>query len=453
MIAEAVLHSTPVHPRAPKSRLLSRRGALASGFASALVLAGCGAQKPPPPQPSAGVEVPPPAPPAPQARSLRLMGWPFRPDLLRERLAVFEDEHPGLAITHERALRDYGTRASQALAASPSVDMVQVREGLAGVWGDSGALRALGDTIQWSGPLDDMWPHARAAVTHGGQVMGLPYYSDVMVLAYNRSLLERVGAPVPATLEQLSDVCLAAARQRVVEFPISLNLSPKAFANLPWWALVYAGGGSLQGSDGPDPAAVAVLEWLRGAIAIDRVVDPAFLESTYAALALQKHLFAIVGGFTMKRLHDAAPGIFAMAPVPGIIEPAGTVGWTPFYAVGANSEHPELATELARFLGGRDAGGAYGSARFWLRHEGLLPAYPEVLRDQQLVGEISPWLDLEQLDRIVPSARPLEGAWAPWFLAWEHEMQVLIQRAIFGHEEPEAALAAVRERAAALSAP
>ena len=48
MIAETVLHSMPVHPRAPKSRLLSRRGALASGFASALVLAGCGAQKPPP---------------------------------------------------------------------------------------------------------------------------------------------------------------------------------------------------------------------------------------------------------------------------------------------------------------------------------------------------------------------------------------------------------------------
>ncbi len=395
-----------------------------------------------PTEPTAGVA---------DAQALSLIGWPFRPDLLRQRLSEFEQSRPGVSVRHDQALRNYPTRAASALAGDPPVDVAQVRAGLTGSWLADGALRPLGTEREWSATVDAMWPHARASTVRHGSVVGLPFYSGVMVLAYNRRLLDRVGAPVPSTLEELTAVSIAAVQQRAVEFPISLNLAPKTFANLPWWGLVYAAGGSLQRPDGPDPAAIATLEWLHNAIAVDRIVDPAFMETTYEALALEKHLFAIVGAYVLKRLNAAAPGTFGVAPIPGVDAPAGTVAWTPAYTANVRSRHPELAAELVRFLGGRDDSGDFPSASFWLRSEGLIPAYPEVLRRQDERGSMAAWIDPDRLDEILASARPLEGAWAPWFLTWEHEMQALVHEAVFGQREAEDALQAAHQAAVDLS--
>ena len=386
------------------------------------------------------------------AQALSLIGWPFRPDLLRERLSEFERIRPGVRVRHDQALRNYPARAAGALSGDPPVDVAQVRAGLTGSWLADGALRPLGAEREWSATVDAMWPHARAATVRDGSVIGLPFYSGVMVLAYNRRLLDRVGAPVPSTLEELTAVSLAAVDQRAVEFPISLNLAPKAFANLPWWGLVYAAGGSMRRPDGPDPAAIATLEWLRNAIAVDRIVDPAFMETTYEALVLQKHLFAIVGAYALKHLNTAAPGTFGAAPIPGVDTPAGTVAWTPAYATNVRSLRPELAVDLVRFLGGRDDSGDFASASFWLRSEGLLPAYPEVLRRQDERGGMAAWIDPDLLDQILASARPLEGAWDPWFLTWEHQMQALVHQAVFGQREAEDALRAAHQAAVDLSA-
>ena len=383
---------------------------------------------------------------------LALMGWPFRPDLLRERLDAFELTHPDVRVVHEQALRRYASRALDALARTSPVDVVQVREGLGGTWLAAGALRPLGTEAELQETVEAMWPHARAATVHDGEVVGLPYYSDVMVLVYNKRLLERVGVPVPSTLEQLSEASAFAARRRIAEFPISLNLAPKAFANLPWWGLVYASGGAMQRPDGPDPIALAVLEWMHAAIAEHRIVDPSFLQSTYEALALEKHVFAIAGAYTLKRLNSGAPGTFAMAPIPGIDGPAGTVAWTPFYAAGAGSARPTRAVDLVQFLGGRDESGDFGSARYWLFREGLIPAYPSVLAQAEVRREIDAWVDPDRLAAILLGARPIEGQWAPWFLPWEHALHDQVLAAIFGRSGANEALAAVHARALALSA-
>ncbi len=348
-------------------------------------------------------------------------------------------------------MRSYPRRALDALARTPPVNVVQVREGLGGAWLAAGAVRSVGPESEFREAVEAMWPHARAATVHDGNVVGLPYYSDAMVLVYNKRLLERAGVPVPSTLEQLSDASAFVAQRRIAEFPISLNLAPKTFANLPWWGLVYASGGSMQRPDGPDSATVAVLEWMHAAIADQRIVDPTFLESTYEALALEKHVFAIAGAYTLKRLNAGAPGTFDMAPIPGIDGPAGTVAWTPFYAAGARSMRPARALDLVQFLGGRDESGDFGSARYWLRQEGLIPAYPAVLAQADVRGEIADWVDPERLETLLSGARPIEGQWAPWFLPWEHVLQNEVLAAVFGRVGADEALAAAHARAVSLS--
>ena len=419
---------------------------IGAGVGAALAFAACGEAAPDvTPAPSPIPTAPPPAPPVPPAPApalLRLLGWPFRPDLLRQRLDDFERYRGDVRVLHEQAERDYPTRALEALTHQPSVDVVQARDGLVGAWWSGRALQTLGAADTWRVVLDAMWPYARQAVTFGGQVVGLPYYADVMVLAYNRQLLDRVGAPVPSTLEELTDISRDAARRQIVEFGISLNLAPKVFTNLPWWGLVYASGGRLAAPEGPDPAAVAVLEWLRDATAMSNIVDPDFGSATYDALARQEHIFSIVGAHVLRRLNQAAPGAFGAAAIPGIAAPLGTVAWTPLYAVAANAPHPPDAVDLVNYLGGPGPAGDYASAAFWLRQEGLMPAYRPLLERPEIGDDLAGWIDRDALKSILAAARPVERLWERWFLTWEHELQAQVQEAIFGRQSAEAALAA-----------
>ena len=372
---------------------------------------------------------------------LNLLGWPYRPDLLRERLDAFESHRGNVRVIHQQALRDYPVRALAALAQEPFVDVVQTRDGLVGSWWSGRALQTMGDARSLEHILDAMWPHARQATSFGGQVVGLPYYSDVMVLAYNQRLLDRVGAPVPQTLEELTSISLAAAQQRVVEFSISLNLAPKVFTNLPWWGLVYASGGRLATMEGPDPAAVAVLEWLRDASAVTRIIDPDFASATYDALSLERNMFAIVGAHVLRRLNQTSPGTFSAAPVPGITGPLGTVAWTPLYSVATNAPHPTMAADLVQFLGGPGPAGDFATARFWLKHEGLIPAYRAMLMEADVQASLAGWVDPEILTNILTGARAIEHQWERWFLTWEYAMQTQVQAAIFGDKPAEASLA------------
>ena len=434
-------------------RRISRRRILGAGLGSALALAACGesATEVPPVLPTATAPplTAPPVPPAPAP--LRLLGWPFRPDLLRERLDAFERYHGDVRVVHEQALRDYPARALEALTRQPSVDVIQARDGLVGAWWSGRALQSMGTEDAWRAVLDAMWPHARQAVSVGGQVVGLPYYADVMLLAYNRQLLERLGAPVPRTLEELTDISRDAARRQLVEFGISLNLAPKVFTNLPWWGLVYASGGRLAAPDGPDAAAIAVLEWLRDATAVSHVVDPDFVSATYDALAQERHVFSIVGAHVLRRLNQASPGAFGAAPIPGIAAPLGSVAWTPLYAVAANAPRPAEAVDLVNYLGGPGPAGDYATAAFWLRQEGLMPAYRQLLERPELQGDLAAWIDPSTLMSILAAARPVERLWERWFLAWEHQLQTQVQAAIFGRQSADAALAAAEAHARELA--
>ena len=108
--------------------------------------------------------------------------------------------------------------------------------------------------------------------------------------------------------------------------------------------------------------------------------------------------------------------------------------------------------DLVQFLGGRDGSSDFGSARYWLRREGLIRAYPAVLAQAEVRRQIDAWVDPDRLATILLGAHPIEGQWAPWFLPWEHALQDQVPAAIFGRSGADEALAAVHARALAPSA-
>ena len=397
---------------------------------------------------------------SPRRIGLTLTGWPYRQDLLHITLEAFRSQNPLIDVEFVEVLNDYRVRLEEMLVSSNTPNVVQVREGQAGAWWSRGLIRPLEEIPAFSDLAERLRPAARAAIGPDGSIAGLPFYSDVMVLAYNRSMIDRIGGRPPDTWEELSFFGRELRDRRISTSPLSLNLSPKVNANLPWWAMLFASGGRLLASDGSasgSDSAVRLLTVLRRMFVEDLVIDPSVNATTYSAITSGDHAFALVGTYTARRFADARDSLggpdIGFTTVPGLDGPGtGTVSWTPFYAIAAGAEEVESSALLALHLGGVDGRGEFFSARFWAQNEGLPPAYPEVLQDTRIKETVGSWIDLEFLNRVQSMGRPPDGIWQPWFETWEHWAQDEVLRALWGRSSPEDAVRAILESASALRA-
>jgi len=388
--------------------------------------------------------------------ALTLAGWPFRPDLLEQGLDRFRNQNPGVSVSFTEVLNDYRQRLDEWMTSENPPNVVQVREGQAAAWARAGMIRPLGDMPTFVDLSGRLRPAAREAVAPGGEVFGLPFYSDVMVLAFNREMLDQVGDRPPQTWEELGAFAKELRALGVSETPISLNFAPKVNANLPWWAMLYAAGGTLLAggvtdADPQEPAA-RLLHLLRRFLAEDLTLDPGLGEATYSGLDGSVSAFTLVGTYAARqfaenRKRNGGPPI-ELAPVPGLDGPgAATVSWTPFYAVTSSAPDLEESILLALHLGGIDAGGEFFSATWWAREAGLPPAYPEVLASPDVSQAVSSWVDPAFLDSVLSMGLPVEAMWEPWFESWEQWSQDEIMRAIWATATPEEALGAIRSSA------
>lgn len=373
------------------------------------------------------------------------MGWPFRPDLLHVTLERFRLQHPTIGVQFHEVLENYRTRLEEMLYSDAVPNVVQVREGQAGAWWAGGLIRPLEQLTAFADLAARLRPAARAGVGPGNALAGLPFYSDVMVLAYNAAMLEDLGGRPPETWEELGAYGRELRERGIAKTPISLNFAPKVNANLPWWGMVYAAGGRMlaadQGEVGSDDPAVRMLEALRRFLVEDLTLEPELGETTYEQIVLGQHAFAVTGTymarqFAQARVERGGPSLL-MAPLPGLDRPGtATVSWTPFYAVGAGAADPEPSALLALHLGGIDAGGEFYSPAFWAQQQGLPPGYPEVMAMPETRDVMGQWIDVGFLERVLSMGRPVEGLWEPWFETWEHWSRDEVMRALWGTATP-----------------
>ena len=447
-------------PGLPAASRRSRRHFVQSivGLAGAALLGGCDQG-----ESSESASQPTPLPVAtrqPRRIGLTLTGWPFRQDLLHVTLEAFRSQNPLIDVEFLEILNDYRVRLDEMLVSSSAPNVVQVREGQAGAWWSRGLIRPLGEIPAFSDLAGRLRPAARAAIGPGNSIAGLPFYSDVMVLAYNRSMIDRIGGRPPNTWEELSFFGRELRDRQISTSPFSLNFSPKVNANLPWWAMLFASGGRLLSNDGSasgSESAVRLLTILRRMFVEDLVIDPSLNATTYSAITSGDHAFALVGTYTARRFAAAKDNLggpdIGFATVPGLDGPGtGTVSWTPFYAVAAGAAEVESSALLALHLGGVDSRGDFFSASFWAQNEGLPPAYPEVLEDARVKDTVGSWIDLEFLNRVQSMGRPPDGIWEPWFETWEHWAQDEVLRSLWGSSTPEDAVSTILESASALRA-
>ena len=438
--------------RKPPSAPFKRRHFLAAGGASVLLaaLTGCerssalpAAPSTPPAGASAVVIAPTPGPIAPV--QMKIMGWPYRQDLLENVLDRFRRLNPDVEVAFREVLNDYGSRVEAAILGEAPSNVVLVREAQAGAWWGGNLLRPLSGLASFGQVADKLFPGARAGVSANGELAGLPFYSDAIVLAYNTATLDAIGGRPPTTWDELLAQAQTIRDRGLSRWPLSLNLSPKLNANLPWWAIVYAAGGrlrtegdALRNADPADPTP-RLLRMLHSYLVDDLILDPDFGESSYSVILDGGPAFALVGTYFARvaataRDQRRSPRI-GFAPVPGLDGPGvATAGWTPFYAVPTTAPDPDTSALLALHLGGIDGTGEFFAPRSWAMNEGLPPAYPAVLENSEVRARFAEWIEPDLLKNVLGSARPVEALWEPWYDTWEHWMQEEVLAAIWGRK-------------------
>jgi multiple sugar transport system substrate-binding protein len=374
----------------------------------------------------------------------------------------FHSLNPDITVSFSDVRAEYGTTVETAIVSGQQVNVMLVREGQAGLWWSKQLLQPLSGISSFDTVADALFPAARHGVETEGKLIGLPFYTDAIFLAYNKSMLDKIGAGPPETWEELLAYSRTLQNRGLSRWPLSLNFSPKANANLPWWAMVYGAGGKLREPGDelrdaePQDIVPSLLRMLRTFLVDDLILNPDFGETSYSAILEGDTAFSLVGSYlgriaANQLTHHSSP-LIRFATVPGLDTPAvATVGWTPFYSVPTTASNLDLSALLALHLGAIDGTGDFFAPRVWALQEGLPPAYPSVLHEAAVRSQFQTWIDLDLLEDTFASAKPVEALWEPWFSTWEHWMQDELQAALWGSKTELAAANSINRYAHGLS--
>ena len=394
--------------------------------------------------------------------SLNIMSWPYRQDLLKNIVDRFHLLNPDVVVSFSDVRAEYGTTVETAIISGQRVNVVLVREGQAGLWWSKKLLQPLSGVASFDTVAETLFPAARRGVEIEGKLIGLPFYNDAIFLACNESMMDKIGADPPETWEELLLYSRTLRNRGLSRWPLSLNFSPKANANLPWWAMVYGAGGNLrEPSDelrDAEPKGIVprLLRMLRAFLVEDLILNPDFGETSYSAILEGNTAFSLVGSYLGRiaahQFTNHSSPLIRFAKVPGLDTPAvSTVGWTPFYSVPTTASNLDLSALLTLHLGAIDGTGDFFASRVWALQEGLPPAYPSVLHEADVRSQFQAWIDLELLEDTFASAKPVEALWEPWFSTWEYWMQDELQAALWGSKTDLAAANSINRYAHGLS--
>jgi multiple sugar transport system substrate-binding protein len=377
----------------------------------------------------------------------------------------FVKENPDVQASY-RMLSDYKDEITL-LTAGEQCDVLVTRDDDLSGFVQAGFIRSIQDEKGVSELTDDMYPANLAAMTQEDKLYGLPYYTDFHTLMYNNDLLTKAGFDKPpATLSELTDMCVEIKKQGIAEYPLAMWINQEQNFKEIMYSLVYASGGDWFDDnltpicDKPDSVVQQILDWMADAINNKKIMDKANLEmddTTGVDPLFQngKTVFQGLNRYDLRRLNDpsqtpvAKEGerVFRPMLMPGF-EGAGkgVVAWTRQYTVNAKAIDQDMAYRLQYFSGGKNKAGDYWTAKQWFDRFGLGFAYKSLATDPDLVKAESVWGDSALFAQQKATAKARKGLGAAWYSEWDNDMQADWHKALLGQSTSAEATKAMADK-------
>lgn len=455
-------------------KLITRRNFLTTAAASAgfLALQACGgdaaapaaapAQEQAPAKEEAPAEAAAPAE-AVEPVQVKLVGWDYEPELVRENLDLFEEQNPDIKVEFEATSGDYLQHLLAMFSAGTTLDTMYVRDQYYAGWFDAEFIKPI-EGLPNLAELDaDTFDLNLDSMSFKGHRLGTCYYTDFMVWNWNEELFQKAGVeglPFELTLDELRAACETVKSEGIADYPLEMAWQKASNAFWEWWAMLYSSGGTNITAEGEikideDPVSLELLKWWVAAANDWQIVNPkASMETPatgeltgYWAEQTVTYMFSkydVERANSPDRSQAARDGKlnskFSLIPSFEKNDPHTSVHWTRMYSLAANSEYPEETWRLMYYLGGKDDKGDFYTAKRWFLLRGLGFPFKPLWEDQEILDRLATFADPELVQKAAPNARPREGINFGWYSEWDLHHQSVLQEAILQKMTPEEAL-------------
>ena len=428
--------------RAPLPRL-SRRGLLAGAVAGGLGVRRAGA---------AG------------KTTVTFAGWAFEPQVTEADVNRFMQENPDLEVKYTPLdLQLYNAKMVALFSAGSQPDAFYIRDTDLGAWVEAGWVQPIEGMKNLDSLDADIFPFNLQSLKYRGKQYGTPYYGDIFIYIYAKSALAKAGVKPPVTLDELKNAALEVKKAGIAEYPILKGYKTDVDGLSEFWSMVFASGGHLFDADmnpvypTQDKTALGVLEWLVDAMHTWKILDPRGLEldQTQARDAYigGQGVFTSNVGNVFPRANNPQyskrAGDLQLTRFPGLQDVGkGPMGWTRLYGISADTKVRDASWRLIYYMGGKDAAGAYSTAKDWYLRYGVGYAFKSLDKDPDIIAlQQKAGYDLDVRSQQYGTAQARENISAPWYSDWDRYTQQQIQNVLLGQTKPQEALMASAQKA------
>ncbi|MBV7329903.1 ABC transporter substrate-binding protein [Chloroflexi bacterium TSY] len=405
-----------------------------------------------------------------ESTQLKLIIWPYEPELVRENLDFFEEQNPDLKVEMESTSGDYLEKLLAMFSAGTPMDTMYVRDQYYASWFDADFIKPI-EGLDGLEELDaDTFQQNLDSMSYQGHRLGTCYYTDFMTWAFNADMLHKADLddpPLDLTLDDLRSICETIKSKGVMDYPLEMAWQRQSNAFWEWWAWLYASDGTNITEDleiriDEDEASLEILEWWVAAANEWNITNANANMETAATGELtgfyaEQSSFFMVSKYDLERANApersnaAREGEinvrFTKMPSLNKDDSHTSVHWTRMYCLSSTSVDPEAAWRLIYYLGGKDQEGEYFTAKRWFLLRGLGFPFKSLWDDQEIQDKLAAFADPGLVTQLAPMARPREGIRAPWYSEWDLHHQAVLQDALLQKISPEEALSESAKKA------
>jgi multiple sugar transport system substrate-binding protein len=421
------------------------------------------------------------APPAPLGpTTIKVSGWTYDTASWQANIAKYEtwvstEADPQINVKVDWTDADfdsYDTFITTLFQGGDSRDVIVSSDQWLGKLADAG----------WVVPLEDSWPevrnyasdmtkHSLESLTYNGKIYGLPYYSDIMVFVYNKTMLDKAGITAPPTTwAEVTEDSKILMEKGITTMPLELGLMPGSWFDDTVYAMVYSEGGQLfdaenkpvfETTQGP---VFDMVEWLAKSISVDKIIPQKCLtlepSDIQQAFKNGETAFVIVPDYMMKEFNT--PGISKIAGsaylsmMPGATHQ--TDGFTRMYLLGndAITDPVKLkaSIDLINFWGGKTTYNGvegYNISKQWAVNNGLGFSMKSLWSNPEVLQTVSAMTNVNVLKKQQDLALSKQGMQAPWFAEWMSFTRSELSKALLKEQTTDVALENIKQQWLSLS--
>lgn len=314
---------------------------------------------------------------------------PFEVEIVTKQAEAYMDQNPNVELVVEPIAGDIWEVLKTRMVANDEPDIFYMDIFQAAQFIDAGKLAPLDDVLTAEDLADFEGTLVDAFKGEDNVLYGIPKDFSTLALYYNVEMFEEAGLQPPTTWEELEHAAKTFTKDGVV----GLSLQNGIDRAQPFF---YSNGGDMMKDGKPtlnDPKNIEAYEYWLNLLKNGYAQTPQQLGVGWDgdAFAAEMVAMTVEGTWMVNSMNEVAPDLkYGVVPIPQKEVPA-SMQFTVAYAMSNNTENPEVAKEVIRFLTSAEQQQVVADAgRAMPSRKSALETYSKNWPERKVFAELAP---------------------------------------------------------------